>query len=105
MQPEPSCPRPSRRAFVKASAAAGAGLVLGFHLPLARAADETAAAFVPNAFVRIAPDSSVTVICKHLEFGQGIYTGLATLLAEELDADFSQCKVESAPADPTRYNN
>jgi isoquinoline 1-oxidoreductase beta subunit len=79
--------------------------VLGFHLPLARAADETAAAFVPNAFVRIAPDSSVTVICKHLEFGQGIYTGLATLLAEELDADFSQIKVESAPADPTRYNN
>ena len=62
-------------------------------------------AFVPNAFVRIAPDSSVTVICKHLEFGQGIYTGLATLLAEELDADFSQIKVESAPADPTRYNN
>jgi isoquinoline 1-oxidoreductase subunit beta len=105
MRPEPSCRRPSRRAFVKASAAAGAGLVLGFHLPLARAADETAAAFVPNAFVRIAPDSSVTVICKHLEFGQGIYTGLATLLAEELDADFSQIKVESAPADPTRYNN
>jgi isoquinoline 1-oxidoreductase beta subunit len=105
MRSEPACPQPSRRAFIKASAAAGAGLVLGFHVPLARAADETAEAFMPNAFVRIAPDSSVTVICKHLEFGQGIYTGLATLLAEELDADFSQVKVESAPADPTRYNN
>ena len=66
---------------------------------------KAAEAFMPNAFVRIAPDSTVTVICKHLEFGQGIYTGLATLLAEELDADFSQVKVESAPADAGRYNN
>jgi len=95
----------SRRGFVKGTAAAGAGLVLGFHLPLPGAALAQANAFKPNAFVRIAPDSTVTIICKHLEFGQGIYTGLATLLAEELDADWAQIRVEAAPADAAQYNN
>lgn len=61
--------------------------------------------FEPNAFVRIGADSSVTVIAKHLEMGQGTYTGLATLVAEELDADWSQVRVEGAPADAKRYNN
>lgn len=100
----------SRRAFVKGSAAAGAGLVLGFHLPppgAARAQAETAKpnVFEPNAFVRIAPDNTVTIVSKHLEFGQGVYTGLATLLAEELDADWTQIRVEAAPADVAHYNN
>ena len=63
------------------------------------------AVFAPNAFVRIAPDNTVTIIAKHIEFGQGAHTGLATLLAEELDADWSQIRVESAPADASRYNN
>ena len=48
--------------------------------------------FVPNAFMRIAPDSTVTVISKHIEFGQGPYTGIATMLADELDADWAQIK-------------
>jgi isoquinoline 1-oxidoreductase beta subunit len=61
--------------------------------------------FAPNAFVRIASDNSVTVVSKHLEMGQGTYTGLATLLAEELDADWEQVRVEGAPADVTRYKN
>ena len=61
--------------------------------------------FEPNAFVRIAPDNTVTVISKHLEMGQGVYTGLATLVAEELDADWSQVAVVAAPADASRYNN
>ena len=61
--------------------------------------------FVPNAFVRIGADNSVTVIAKHVEMGQGAYTGIATVLAEELDADWSLVRVESAPADATRYNN
>jgi isoquinoline 1-oxidoreductase beta subunit len=60
---------------------------------------------VPNAFVRIGADNSVTVIAKHVEMGQGAYTGIATVLAEELDADWSLVRVESAPADATRYNN
>jgi isoquinoline 1-oxidoreductase subunit beta len=61
--------------------------------------------FAPNAFVRIAPDNTVTVISKHVEGGQGIYTGLATLVAEELDAEWSQIHIEPAPAVPEPYKN
>jgi len=99
---------------------AGAGLTLGLHLagcsretevqPEAgpgMAGGEVIAdtPLVPNAFVRIDPDDRVTVILKHLEMGQGTSTGLATLVAEELDAAWSQVDVESAPADASRYNN
>jgi isoquinoline 1-oxidoreductase beta subunit len=63
------------------------------------------AIFAPNAFVRIGSDNSVTVIAKHIEMGQGAYTGIATVLAEELDADWTQIRVESAPADAKRYAN
>jgi isoquinoline 1-oxidoreductase subunit beta len=59
----------------------------------------------PNAFVRIGKDSTVTVLSKHVEMGQGSYTGLATIVAEELDADWSQIRVEGAPADAKLYNN
>ena len=61
--------------------------------------------FAPNAFLRIGADNSVTVIAKHLEMGQGAYTGIATIVAEELDADWSLVRVESAPADAKRYAN
>ncbi|MGD8909139.1 MAG: molybdopterin-dependent oxidoreductase, partial [Chromatiales bacterium] len=99
----------SRRRFLQG----GAGLTLGFCIPyLATAADEFNAAdnaaetgFEPNAFLRIGGDNSVTVISKHLEMGQGTYTGLATILAEELDADWHNVNVEGAPADAQRYNN
>jgi isoquinoline 1-oxidoreductase beta subunit len=58
-----------------------------------------------NAFVRIAPDNTVTVIAKHLEMGQGANTGLATIVAEELDADWAQIRVVGAPVDAKRYGN
>src|SRR5262245_6558641 len=61
--------------------------------------------FAPNDFVRISSDDVVTVVSKHLEMGQGIYTGLATLVAEELDARWDQLRVEGAPADAARYAN
>ncbi len=61
--------------------------------------------FAPNAFVRIGSDDRVTVIAKHIEMGQGAYTGIATVLAEELGADWMQIRVESAPADAKRYAN
>lgn len=61
--------------------------------------------FELNPFVRIGTDGVVTVISKHYETGQGIYTGLATILAEELDADWSMVRVESAPANAALYNN
>ena len=90
----------SRRGFLKI--AAGAGLTLGLAPELAHAA---AGPFAPNPFVRIAPDNTVTVIVKHLDKGQGIATGLATLVAEELDADWKQMRAEFAPADNARYKN
>jgi isoquinoline 1-oxidoreductase beta subunit len=93
----------SRRRFLTSSALAGASLVVGLRLP--RPAGAAEGDFAPNAFVRIAPDNTVTIIGKHLEMGQGAFTGLATILAEELDADWSQIRVEPAPADAERYNN
>jgi isoquinoline 1-oxidoreductase beta subunit len=93
----------NRRHFLQAGAAGGAGLVIGLYLPGRGVAQTTApTTFAPNAFVRIAPDNSVTVIAKHLEMGQGSHTGLATILAEELDAEWGQVRVEAAPADATR---
>ena len=95
----------SRRDFLKA----GVGLTLGLHLPGAAAQAGRAAAatpaFEPNAFVRIGADNTVTVVAKHLEMGQGTHTGLATIVAEELDAAWSQVRIEAAPADASRYNN
>jgi isoquinoline 1-oxidoreductase subunit beta len=99
---------PTRRAFLQGGAALGAGLVIGFYWPMGRKsalAKTEGAEFTPNAFVRISPDSSVTVVAKHFEMGQGTTTGLPTILAEELDADWAQVKVEFAPADAQRYNN
>lgn len=98
---------PSRREFLKCMGLAGAGLTLGLRLPgVAEAATSPAdTVFAPNAFVRIAPDNTIHVVIKHLEMGQGTYTGLSTLVAEELDADWSQIRAESAPADASRYNN
>ena len=89
----------SRREFFKTSGA----LVLAITLPDALA--QAQAPLEANAFVRIGADSTVTVIVKHLEMGQGTYTGLPTLVAEELDADWAQMRVEGAPADAKRYNN
>jgi isoquinoline 1-oxidoreductase beta subunit len=108
-----SQPNLDRRQFLKGGLALGAGLVVGFHwTPKARGAMLTAtegadgdATFAPNAFVRIGTDNSVTILSKHIEFGQGSYTGIATVLAEELDADWQQVRVEAAPADASRYNN
>ena len=89
-----------RRAFLKASAATGAALVIEVRfLPRPAGAEPLA----PNAFVRVAPDNTVTVVAKHLEMGQGSHTGLATVLAEELDADWSQVRVEAAPADADAF--
>jgi len=98
--------KPNRRSVLLGTGAVGAGLVIGFHWPAGRRAAMAATGeFAPNAFVRIAPDSTVTVVAKHFEMGQGTTTGLPTILAEELDADWAQVKVEFAPADSSRYNN
>ncbi len=97
----------NRRGFLKTSITLGAGLVIGFHISPKNALAQLGAPapqnFPPNAYVRIAPDNTVTVISKHTEMGQGIYTGLATIMAEELDADWSQMRVESAPVNAQLY--
>src|SRR6202167_3848065 len=99
----------SRRQFLKNSVAGITVLAIGFQWGARRAqaaaASMAPAELVPNAFVRIGADDSVTVIAKHLEMGQGAYTGIATVLAEELDADWARVRVESAPADAKLYAN
>ena len=95
---------PRRRQFLQAAAIAGGGFAIGMG-PFMRADAVDVASFAPNPFVRIGTDNSVTVVVKHLEMGQGTYTGLPTLVAEELDADWAQIKVEGAPADAGLYNN
>jgi isoquinoline 1-oxidoreductase subunit beta len=102
-------PRLNRRGFLLVSAAAaGTGLALGVMTPgprgRAHAAGEAGAA-VFNPFVRITPDNKVIVLSKHLDKGQGTASGLATLVAEELDADWAQMQVEFAPANVALYAN
>ena len=102
----------TRRAFLKGAGTVTAmALTIGFEWAgatrraAAIAAPSAGALFTPNAFLRIGADNSVTVIAKHVEMGQGAYTGIATVVAEELDADWSRVRVESAPADAKRYAN
>jgi isoquinoline 1-oxidoreductase beta subunit len=95
----------SRREFLQTGVLTGGGLVIGFMVPgagrIARAQAAAAAGpFVPNAFLRIGRDDTVTVLLAHSEMGQGIWTTLPMLIAEELDADWSKIKVEHAPAAP-----
>lgn len=96
-----NAPTADRRQFL-----AGSGLVLGLTLPMrgARALAATTT-FAPNAFVRVLPDNTVSVVIKHVEFGQGPATGLTTIVADEMDADWSQMRVEFAPANDPLYKN
>ena len=89
----------SRRIFLKTGIAAGGGLMLGFNLPAflngARATESSS--FAPNAFIRIGSDESVTLIMPYVEMGQGAYTSISMLIAEELEVDLSQVRLEHAP--------
>ena len=111
----------TRRYFLKKTAHYSGGLTLALTLPCCVKGDSNSESntdisaedsveagsvrFDANAFVSINTDNTVTVIIKHLEMGQGTYTGLATLVAEELDADWNQIVAESAPTDTKRYTN
>ncbi|HEX4574345.1 MAG TPA: xanthine dehydrogenase family protein molybdopterin-binding subunit [Gemmatimonadales bacterium] len=96
----------TRREFLESAAVAGAGLVVGFHLPASGRLPGVAAAepLAPNAWLRIYPDERVLVIVDRSEMGQGVTTSLPMLLAEELEADWSKIKIEFAPVDKA-YNN
>jgi isoquinoline 1-oxidoreductase beta subunit len=99
--------RLSRRGFLKGSAVLGGGLVVAFVIPAAHrfavGAENQGNVFAPNAFLRIGNDNSVTVLLGHSEMGQGIWTGLTMLIAEELDADWSKIRVEHSPASAADY--
>ena len=105
----------SRRNFLIASATGAGALIIGCAFSKGADAEEAAneseagtgpkATPMPDAFIRIAPDDSVTVLIKHLDMGQGVTTGLTTIVAEELDADWLQMRAEFAPANAKLYNN
>jgi len=104
----------SRRDFVVVLTAAGGGLLLGCRVDGARRAASTAAgpttgatppAFAPNAFVRIGADGAITVILPQAEMGQGVYTALPMLVAEELEVGLDQVTVEHAPSSDKMYTN
>jgi len=86
----------SRREFVAAGVAAGAGLVIGFYLP--HKASWEKESFSPNAYLRITPDNKVTIVVARSEMGQGVRTALPMILAEELEADWKQIEIEQAGA-------
>src|SRR6185369_13769815 len=108
---EAAAPLASRRVFLQSASAAGLVIGFGWLAPSGAKAAlpgiEGAATgpFAPNAFIRVGTDNLVTVICKHHEMGQGSTTGLASLVADELDADWSLVRTEYAPSDANLYKN
>jgi isoquinoline 1-oxidoreductase beta subunit len=86
----------SRRDFLTASVAAGAGLVIGFYLPHGSSAARDT--FAPNAYLKITPDGKITIVVARSEMGQGVRTSLPMILAEELEADWKQITIEQAGA-------
>ena len=94
----------TRRAFLQATSAASGALLLGFHIPQARS-NPTPVPFAPNAFIRIDRQGVVTLIMPQAEMGQGVYTAIAMILAEELDAPWESVRVEAAPPSDALYGN
>jgi len=95
----------SRRSFV--CLAAGTAFVLGFYIPIPRTSEaaEGGTEFAPNAFIRVDPQGAVTLVMPQVEMGQGVYTSLSMVMAEELDVDWSRVRLEHAPADEKHYIN
>jgi isoquinoline 1-oxidoreductase beta subunit len=102
----PSANGLSRRTLLRSGAAAGGGLMLSLALPFAGA--ETAAAadeFAPNAFIRIGSDGQIVLTMPYVEMGQGTYTSIPMLIAEELEVDLKQVRLEHAPPNEKLYAN
>jgi isoquinoline 1-oxidoreductase subunit beta len=97
----------SRRTFLQAGAVAGGGLALSLHLPPAGRDAEAAEGdrFAPNAVIRIDSDGQITLIMPYVEMGQGTYTSIPMLIAEELEVDLKQVRLEHAPANNKLYMN
>jgi isoquinoline 1-oxidoreductase subunit beta len=96
----------SRRTVLKAGLAGGGGLLLSTHMPaLSAQAAAPAADFAPNAFIRIAPSGQITLTMPYVEMGQGTYTSIPMLIAEELEVELKQVRLEHAPPDAKLYGN
>ncbi|HUJ85715.1 MAG TPA: xanthine dehydrogenase family protein molybdopterin-binding subunit [Burkholderiales bacterium] len=94
---------PARRDFLKTGAALGGGLVIGVHLP--QALGKQVSTSMPNAFVRIGSDNSITILCARSEMGQGVVMAMPTLVAEELEVNLHRIKVDFAPPSEMYINN
>src|SRR5207245_5962254 len=94
----------SRRQFLSASAALGGGMLIGFRTSAA-AESASGAPFVPNAFIRIGSDGQIVLTMPYVEMGQGTYTSIPMLIAEELEADLKQVRLEHDPPDEKLYAN
>jgi isoquinoline 1-oxidoreductase beta subunit len=97
----------ARREFLKNAAAISGGLVLAIHLPgcsRPRSAADVGGTLNANAWLRIAPDNTITFFCDRSEMGQGVYTALPMLIAEELGVAMNRIRVEFAPADAAYTN-
>jgi isoquinoline 1-oxidoreductase subunit beta len=103
----PSANDLSRRRFLQVGAVAGGGLMLSLRLPLANGDAEAAPAdgFVPNAFIRIQRDGQIVLTMPYVEMGQGTYTSIPMLIAEELEVDLKQVQLEHAPPNEKLYGN
>src|SRR4030088_3294399 len=103
----PSANDLSRRRLLQAGAAVGGGLMLSLSLPFANREAEAAGAdgFAPNAFIRIGGDGQIVLTMPYVEMGQGTYTSIPMLIAEELEVDLKQVRLEHAPPDEKLYGN
>src|SRR5687767_2918528 len=95
----------SRRTFLTGMAAAGGGLLVGFHVAIAEGQTPAAGGLAPNAFVRVSRSSQITVILPYVEMGQGAYTSQAQLFAEELEVEIDQLTLQHAPPNEKLYGH
>ncbi|HSI18283.1 MAG TPA: molybdopterin cofactor-binding domain-containing protein, partial [Sphingomonas sp.] len=105
LAPSSTGPDFSRRALLQVGALAGGGLLVGFIAPGVIAAEPQVSGFAPNAFIRIDPAGKIRLVMPQVEMGQGVYTSISMILAEELDADWKQVAFEHAPPSDKLYGN